>query len=332
MLSLRTEYIKKSPNIWQIYFIIYNMLYLFYDIYFMLNSLVPGHNPNIQLPVHSIQKNLLDNLQNKKKPSSKLSQHNQSEAIIDTLNTSVPTKKPQNRGQFWHLKDKDLQAWKEEYNLHPEWQWLSTTEIREEKESWWYAFYIAFNKWKNGQTKDKDERERLKNEIFPDKSKKCYYRFQNNVLKFDSYPERKCALILYNLGMINDFVEWKNFHVLTYVGPENKDSASVDFRIWSVFLEYHTGWRWKKFIDEAQRKHENITTTKYQGITELYVFDNIYNLYDIIKKDKILIKHIPQNKLIYLSHPDEFKRLVYTVCKQLEEYDSINLDQLPQAA
>jgi hypothetical protein len=56
----------------------------------------------------------------------------------------------------------------------------------------------------------------------------------------------------------------------------------------------------------------------------LYVFDDIYELYDIVRENRTLIHHVPVEKLHYLTHPDEFKLLVTQINKELVDYDTQN--------
>ena len=217
--------------------------------------------------------------------------------------------------KYWQLTTID--NWKRA--LKENWrEWLSTGEMTKNNES--ANFYSAFTRWKNEQTKSRKERDRLKALLFPDQKAPLYYTFKGNLLRFDSASERKCAVILSHLGMIDNFVEWKNLHVRT----NGRSLHSVDFKIWSVFLEYHPAQRWHNFDSWAKKKHKYIKDPQYKGLMSLYVFDDIYELYDIIKNDKSLIKHIPQDKLIYLTHPDEFQRLLDNINKEIVKYDKHN--------
>ncbi len=218
-----------------------------------------------------------------------------------------------------------IDEWKTYFDEHPEWHGKGTKWIQ--KIEGGSGFYASFNNWCKEESKgDETERRRLMEVIFPIRGYKCSFQFDDgNMCTFDSYPERLTGILLYSLGMIKKFEEGKNLHIRT----NGSKWHSVDFKVGDVFLEYHPvsllEWRkWMNFNDAAKKKHDHITDPKYLHRTNLYVFDEIDTLYDIILNDPEL--------RFYVSYPyfwpdfgkKEWNTLVYEVYRKVNEYDKEN--------
>ena len=182
--------------------------------------------------------------------------------------------------KYTRLRFSTVEDWKREFDKHPEWQWLLTEESTKHKKDK-NAFYQSFTKWKNKQTKHikdhikrEEENKKLAMIVFPEIKTPLYYTFNHNRSAFDSAGERKCAMILHTLGLVSTFIEGENLHVRS----NGKALNSLDFKIWSVFLEYHPAQRRKTFAEWSQKKYKHITNLHHKDQTELYVFDDIYEL------------------------------------------------------
>lgn len=76
------------------------------------------------------------------------------------------------------------------------------------------------------------------------------------------------------------------------------------------------------FADAAKRKYIHITNPAMKGRTNLYVFDNIDTLYDIIRDDREL--------QFYIRHPiyrarlerDDWREIVKTAYARATQYDN----------
>jgi len=72
---------------------------------------------------------------------------------------------PESKYKDWSYF-KNIEDWIEEYNKHPEWKGRSPQEMQKDKESGASSFYSSFIFWMCKQTKNKEERERLRSIIF----------------------------------------------------------------------------------------------------------------------------------------------------------------------
>ncbi len=126
-----------------------------------------------------------------------------------------------------------IDEWKEYFNSHPEWRGNSTLDIQRTKEG--TNFNMAFRTWcKKEADSDEQKRQELFRTIFPPKGR-CTYQIGNEVLEFDSYPERLVGLMLLEIGLVDKFETGKNLHVRV----SEKYKSKLDFLVNDVFIEYH---------------------------------------------------------------------------------------------
>ncbi|AKH33124.1 hypothetical protein XF24_00800 [candidate division SR1 bacterium Aalborg_AAW-1] len=167
--------------------------------------------------------------------------------------------------------------------------------------------------------------------------------YQDNTIEigFDSLEERRIAIILYKLGIVEQREEGQNLHVRTNGSKQN----SIDFKIGDTFLEYHPynphtqKHKGGSFSGEAQRKYDHITNTLYKNKFDLIVFDHKVDYYDkkshtwkhktdlcrslfnIITETPTLISRIPLDKRYIMLDYKHFKDFYHQVAKELSDYD-----------
>ncbi|AKH33125.1 hypothetical protein XF24_00801 [candidate division SR1 bacterium Aalborg_AAW-1] len=167
--------------------------------------------------------------------------------------------------------------------------------------------------------------------------------YQNNSIEigFDSLEERRIAIILYKLGIVEKREEGENLHVKT----NNSTKHSIDFKIRDILLEYHPynshtqKHKGGSFTGEAQRKYDHITNPFYKDKLDLIVFDHKVDYYDkkthtwkqrtdlcrslfnIITETPALISRIPLDKRYIMLDYTHFKDFYNQIAKELSDYD-----------
>jgi hypothetical protein len=222
--------------------------------------------------------------------------------------------------QDWSLF-KSVNDFINEYKKHPEWHGKSTGEITKDTKYGGYAFYAALRTFAKKSSKGNEEkRKAIIRSIFPERKAPFLYTFGKKTIYFDSYPERIVGLLLYKYGLINDFVEGQNFHVLTSKGGKRN---SIDFLISETFLEYHPlgimdkkrGYNLKQ---AGQRKRKNITRPCFKGYDFYHIWE-IEQLYKILKHNHI--KKLMKSKYKNISKK-EFNRHLLSAYKSAIQFDA----------
>jgi hypothetical protein len=252
-----------------------------------------------------------------------------------------------NKGEYFFLNNISL---KEEKilisNIIKEngwyWKWTNWMIWPEWDISWAKGFYTKLVKTSLWKYMQKDIN--LYKEIMWSVPYKRSYYINGIELWFDSLAERRIAVILYRLWVVNQRREGENLHITTNGSSKN----SIDFKIGDTFLEYHPynpntqKYKWWSFHWEAQRKYDNITDLNYKDRLELIVFDDNIDYFDhkshkwkqrsdlcrslftIIKDTSTLFSHIPlDNRWIILDY-ENFKEFYNKINKELVDYDTQN--------
>ena len=224
------------------------------------------------------------------------------------------------------------------------------------KDQWWYGKgfnWIAEKRWWFNQKLIRLKRyKKLTKEQKIDLfwKTKISYMIKWEICYFDSYPERKIAVIFNKLWIVPQWKEWENLHVYT----NGQRKHSIDFKIGNLFFEYHPVHRskekkWWSFENDAKGKNDNITNPLYRHI-DLHVFDLrgskfnekkwtfieyknwfLLELYHLIKNIPQLIQRIPLDKRYIMLSEDNFKVFYNQVVNELVNYDtkSKNDKELP---
>lgn len=229
----------------------------------------------------------------------------------------------QNWLNFHSLKD-----FAEEYSRHPEWQGKSTYWLQADKKTGGSAFYGALREYAVN-TSDRDEKARrnIMRSVIPEQ--KAFYRYKfSDYLYFDSGPERIVALVLAKLGLVKDYEEGVNLHILT---GNRSWRDSIDFLIDKTFIEFHplsiSDIRNGLSLEEvAQKKKKNITKEVYKNY-DFYLITNIEELYPLIKKSKFR-KLI--NKRVQTLTKEGFEKIVDSCYRDAFEFDLNDLKYEPK--
>ena len=201
------------------------------------------------------------------------------------------------------------------------------------------AFYNAM-RWKDIWNSIQNN-SKIYKQVFGKLPYKRPFQDKNIEVGFDSLEERRIAIILYKLWMVEKRKEGENLHVKT----NDSTKHSIDFKIGDTFLEYHPynpnrqKHMWWSFIGEAQRKYDHITNPLYKDKLDLIVFDDKIDYYDkkshtwkhkreicrslfnIIRETPTLISRIPLEKRYIMLDYTHFKDFYAQVAKELSDYD-----------
>jgi hypothetical protein len=174
-----------------------------------------------------------------------------------------------------------------------------------------------------------------------------YYDFGYGSIKFDSKGERVIGILLDKYGIVKEFEEDKNLHVLT----NEKSQHSIDFFVGNTFIEYHplnpsNGKAKNKFrLDfnsymlgfdssksfpkllsvenlvlkgESFNKWNHITRPKYQD-TWFWHIDDVEQLYDVLMDSAV--KPLMNKRYRNITY-EQFEKDVDQAYQRAADYDA----------
>ena len=108
---------------------------------------------------------------------------------------------------------------------------------------------------------------------------------------FDSNEERIVAQLLFKYGLINEFIEGRNLHVIS-----GKSRISLDFKIGNVFLEYHPLSRKER---DAGLTLEGAGARKVSSVShERYPDHEVIHIWKLRQLHEVLINHPKLNAML----------------------------------